>query len=144
MLRRYELTDEEWNQIVSLLPPENSGKQGRPSKCNRTILNGIVWIARSGAPWRDLPERYGPWQTVYSRFRKWIEDGILDNIFRVLSLDVELSELSIDASIVQAHQHSAGAKKGAIQRNRTQSRWSKYKNPRHCRCLWLSCLCYAQ
>ena len=50
MLRRYELTDEEWNQIVSLLPPENSGKQGRPSKCNRTILNGIVWIARSGAP----------------------------------------------------------------------------------------------
>lgn len=110
MLRRYELTDEEWNQIVSLLPPENSGKQGRPSKCNRTILNGIVWIARSGAPWRDLPERYGPWQTVYSRFRKWIEDGILDNIFHVLSLDTELSELSIDASIVQAHQHSAGAK----------------------------------
>ena len=145
MLRRYELTDEEWNQIVSLLPPENSGKQGRPSKCNRTILNGIVWIARSGAPWRDLPERYGPWQTVYSRFRKWMEDGILDNIFRVLSLDAELSELSIDASIVQAHQHSAGAKKwGTIQRNRTQSRWSKYKNPCHCRCLWLSCLCYAQ
>ena len=143
MLRRYELTDEEWNQIVSLLPPENSGKQGRPSKCNRTILNGIVWIARSGAPWRDLPERYGPWQTVYSRFRKWMEDGILDNIFRVLSLDAELSELSIDASIVQAHQHSAGAKR-AIQRNRTQSRWSKYKNPCHCRCLWLSCLCYAQ
>ena len=143
MLRRYELTDEEWNQIVSLLPPENSGKQGRPSKCNRTILNGIVWIARSGAPWRDLPERYGPWQTVYSRFRKWMEDGILDNIFRVLSLDAELSELSIDASIVQAHQHSAGAKKGH-QRNRTQSRWSKYKNPCHCRCLWLSCLCYAQ
>ena len=91
---------------------DNSGKQGRPSKCNRTILNGIVWIARSGAPWRDLPERYGPWQTVYSRFRKWMEDGILDNIFRVLSLDAELSELSIDASIVQAHQHSAGAKKG--------------------------------
>ena len=76
------------------------------------FFNGIVWIARSGAPWRDLPERYGPWQTVYSRFRKWMEDGILDNIFRVLSLDAELSELSIDASIVQAHQHSAGAKKG--------------------------------
>ena len=82
MLRRYELTDDEWNRVAPLLPPENSGKQGRPSKCNRTILNGIVWIARSGAPWRDLPERYGAWQTVYSRFRKWIEDGILDNIFR--------------------------------------------------------------
>lgn len=59
MLRRYELTDDEWNRVAPLLPPENSGKQGRPSKCNRTILNGIVWIARSGAPWRDLPERYG-------------------------------------------------------------------------------------
>ena len=112
---KFEYEDEEWNQIVSLLPPENSGKQGRPSKCNRTILNGIVWIARSGAPWRDLPERYGAWQTVYSRFRKWIEDGILDNIFRVLSLEAELTELSIDASIVQAHQHSAGAKKGGHQ-----------------------------
>mgnify|MGYP002243609545 FL=1 len=144
MLRRYELTDEEWNQIVSLLPPENSGKQGRPSKCNRTILNGIVWIARSGAPWRDLPERYGPWQTVYSRFRKWMEDGILDNIFRVLSLDAELSELSIDAPLSRLINIVQVQKKGAIQRNRTQSRWSKYKNPCHCRCLWLSCLCYAQ
>ena len=111
MLRRYELTDEEWNRIAPLLPPENSGKQGRPQKCSRTILNGIVWIARSGTPWRDLPERYGSWQTVYSRFRKWIEDGTLDNIFRVLSLEAELTELSIDASIVKAHQHSAGAKK---------------------------------
>ena len=115
MLRRYELTDDEWNRVAPLLPPENSGQQGRPSKCNRTILNGIVWIARSGAPWRDLPERYGAWQTVYSRFRKWIEDGILDNIFRVLSLEAELTELSIDASIVQAHQQSAGAKKGGHQ-----------------------------
>lgn len=114
MLRRYELTDDEWNRIVDLLPPEKTGKQGRPRKSNRMILNGIVWIARSGAPWRDLPERYGPWETVYSRFRKWIEDGILDNIFRVLSLDAELEELSLDASIVQAHQHSAGAKKGGL------------------------------
>ena len=87
MLRRYELTDDEWNRIVDLLPPENTGKQGRPRKNNRTILNGIIWIARSGAPWRDLPERYGPWETVYSRFRKWIDDGILDNIFRLLSLE---------------------------------------------------------
>ena len=84
MLRRYELTDEEW-------------------------------LARSGAPWRDLPERYGSWKTVYSRFRKWIDDGILDNIFHILSLEAELEELSIDASIIQAHQHSAGAKKGGLQ-----------------------------
>ena len=63
-------------------------------------MNGIVWLARSGAPWRDLPERYGSWKTVYSRFRKWIDDGILDNIFRILSLEAELEELSIDASII--------------------------------------------
>ena len=115
MLRRYELTDEEWLRIEPLLPPENTGKQGRPRKDNRIIMNGIVWLARSGAPWRDLPERYGSWKTVYSRFRKWIDDGILDNIFRILSLEAELEELSIDASIIQVHQHSAGAKKGDLQ-----------------------------
>ena len=115
MLRRYELTDYEWEKIKDLLPPENTGKRGRPSKNNRIMLNGMIWIARSGAPWRDLPERYGPWESVYSRFRKWIDDGILDNIFRILSLDAELEDLSIDASIVKAHQHSAGAKKGGLQ-----------------------------
>ena len=114
MSRRYELTDQEWEQIASLLPPEKTGKPGRPSKDNRTMLNGMVWIARSGAPWRDLPERYGPWNSVYSRFCKWIDDGILDNIFRVLSLEAELDELSLDATIVQAHQHRAGAKKGSL------------------------------
>ncbi len=74
MSRRYELTDQEWEQIASLLPPEKTGKPGRPSKDNRTMLNGMVWIARSGAPWRDLPERSGPWNSVYSRFCKWIDD----------------------------------------------------------------------
>ncbi len=79
------------------------------------MLNAMVWLARSGAPWRDLPERYGLWETVYSRFHKWIEDGIFDNILHVLSLGAELGELSVDASIVQAHQHSAGApKKGGF------------------------------
>lgn len=112
MLRRYELTDQEWEQIAPLLPAQNTGKPGRPPKDNRLMLNAMVWLARSGAAWRDLPERYGPWTSVYSRFRKWIDDGILDNIFRVLSLEAELEDLSIDASIVQAHQHSAGAKKG--------------------------------
>lgn len=113
MLKRYELTDQEWEQIAPLIP-SNKGKRGRPPKDDRLMLNAMLWLARSGAPWRDLPERYGPYSSVYSRFRKWIDDGILDNIFRVLSLESELYELSIDASIVQAHQHSAGAKKGQI------------------------------
>lgn len=115
MLRRYELTEREWERVAPLLPPEKTGRPGRPSKDNHTMLNAMVWLARSGAPWRDLPERYGSWNSVYSRFRKWIDDGILDNIFRVLSLEAELYELSLDAAIVQAHQHSAGAQKGGLQ-----------------------------
>lgn len=114
MKRRYELTDQEWERIEPLFPPEKTGKLGHPPKDNCMMLNAMVWLARSGAPWRDLPERYGPWETVYSRFRKWIDDGILDNVFRTLSLEAELEDLSIDASIVQAHQHSAGAKKGGL------------------------------
>ena len=106
MTRRYELTDQEWEQIAPLLPAEKNSRPGRPSKDNRLMINAMVWIARSGAPWRDLPERYGPWKSVYSRFRKWIEAGILDNIFRVLSLEAELDELFLDATIV---------KKGAFQ-----------------------------
>lgn len=70
MLRRYELTDREWEQIAPLLPPEKTGKPGRPSKDNRMMLNAMIWLARSGAPWRDVPERYGSWKIVYSRFRK--------------------------------------------------------------------------
>ena len=114
MTRHYELTDQEWEQIAPLLPPEKNSRPGRPSKDNRLMINAMIWIARSGAPWRDLPERYGSWNSVYSRFRKWIEDGILDNVFRVLSLDAELDELFLDATIVKAHQHSAGAKKGGL------------------------------
>ena len=127
MLKRYELTDQEWEQIAPLIP-SNKGKRGRPPKDDRLMLNAMVWLARSGASWRDLPERYGPYSSVYSRFRKWIDDGILDNIFRVLSLESELYELSIDASIVQAHQHSAGAKKGGRQTRSAQPRRSQHKN----------------
>ena len=111
MLKRYELTNQEWEKISPLLPPEQTNKPGRPRKSNRLMLNAMVWMAKSGAPWRDLPEYYGPWKSVYSRFRKWLDCGILKEIFKELSLGAELSEISIDASIVQAHQHSAGAPK---------------------------------
>jgi transposase len=111
--RRYELTDKEWNQIKDLLPNNtNKTKRGRPPKDDRIMLNAMIWLARSGAPWRDLPERYGPWESVYSRFHKWINDGIIDNIFRILTLESELEELSMDSTIIRAHQASAGLKKG--------------------------------
>ena len=125
MLRRYELTDEEWLRIEPLLPPENTGKQGRPRKDNRIIMNGIVWLARSGAPWRDLPERYGSWKTVYSRFRKWIDDGILDNIFRILSLEAELEELSwCWAGCLTASNTAVSARRS----------WRSWANTRACPC----------
>ena len=88
MLRRYELTDEEWLRIEPLLPPENTGKQGRPRKDNRIIMNGIVWLARSGAPWRDLPERYGSQKDVYKRQEDKLEalrsnPGIIRNRLKI-------------------------------------------------------------
>jgi len=111
--RRYELTDEEWERIKGYFPEKIPGTPGRPPKSHRLITNGIVWIARSGAPWRDMPERYGPWETAYTRFRELIDSGILVKIFMELNIDADMQNLSIDSTSVKAHQHSAGAKKGA-------------------------------
>ena len=79
---RYERKDEEWEQVKDSLPSELLQKQGRLSKPNRQILNAILWIAKSGAAWRDLLERYGAWQTVYGKFKKWSANGIFENIFQ--------------------------------------------------------------
>ena len=114
--RRHELTDEQWETLEPLLPPQRPAT-GRPAKDHRTVLNGILWILRTGAPWRDLPERYGPWQTVYSRFRRWREAGIWERLLRALqteaahdgTLDGSLS--MIDGSTIRAHQQAAGAPK---------------------------------
>lgn len=111
-MRRYEVTDEEWTQVKDLLPPDVLPHQGRPPKPNRDILNGILWIARSGAPWRDLPERFGPWKTVYDRFNKWAKAGIFEKIFEMLNIDADMQDLSLDSTSVKVHQHAAGAKKG--------------------------------
>lgn len=116
IIHRYEISNAEWEKIEDMLPREVSGDRGRPRKDNRLMLNALMWLARSGAPWRDLPDRYGPWESVYSRFKKWRDDGILDNIFRLLAMEAELQELSMDSTIVRAHQHSSGAKKGAKNR----------------------------
>jgi transposase len=83
------------------------------------VLNGILWVLRTGAPWRDLPERYGPWQTVYSRFRRWREAGVWDRLLRELQREaahddtLDDSLAMIDGTSIRAHQHAAGAKKGA-------------------------------
>jgi transposase len=68
---RFDLTDQEYVILEAFLPPERSGQTGRPFRSHRQVINGILWIHRSGAPWRDLPDHYGPWTTVYDRFRRW-------------------------------------------------------------------------
>lgn len=108
-IRRYEMTDEQWEQIKDLIP---KARTGRPPKDNRLMFNAMLWMARSGAGWEDLPERYGPWKTVYSRFCKWRDDGTLITIFLELNSEADLENLSIDSTCIKAHQHSAGAKKG--------------------------------
>ena len=111
--KRYEISDEEWERVKELLPSEELPRQGRRPKPNRQMLNGILWIAKSGAAWRDLPERYGPWQTVYGEFMKWSEEGVFEEIFQILNTNADMQDLIMDSSIVKAHQHSGGAKKGA-------------------------------
>ena len=108
-IKRYEISDYQWNQIKHLYP---TAKTGRPPKDNRMVFNAILWITQSGSAWRDLPERYGSWKTVYSRFCKWRDDGTLQTIFNALNNDADYENLSIDSTLVKAHQHSAGAKKG--------------------------------
>jgi transposase len=122
-MRRHELTDEQWDRLEPHLPPQRSAT-GRPAKDHRLMLNAILWILRTGAPWRDLPERYGSWQTVYSRFRRWQQAGVWERMLRELQIEaahddqLDGSLTMIDSSSIRAHQHAAGArKKGALATN---------------------------
>lgn len=110
-MKRYELTTEEWKRVRPLLPPEETGKRGRPRKDNRMMLNGMLWIARSGAQWMELPEAYGPWQSVYARFAKWRDDGTLENVAHVLSEDADMENLSIDSTCIKVHESANGGGK---------------------------------
>ena len=104
----YDIADEQWKRIQPLLPPEYTGKKGRPRKDNRIMLNGMLWVNHSGAQWRQLPERYGPWQSVYARFAKWRDDGILEAVFSELSQEADAENLSIDSTCVKVHESSNG------------------------------------
>ena len=106
MLRRHELTDEQWNAIKNLLP----GKEGDPgvtAKDNRLFVNAIFFVAKTGIPWRDLPERFGHGHKVFQRFNRWCKKGVFTRIFEVLR-DPDLEVLMLDSTVIRAHQHSAG------------------------------------
>ena len=108
-MARYDLTDFEWSVIEPLLPMD---RRGPKPKNNRQILNGIFYILRAGCPWRDLPERYGPYTTVYNRYNRWAKQGVWLRIFEALAECSPGSLHLIDSSIVRAHQHAAGGKRG--------------------------------
>jgi transposase len=111
---RGELTDQAWAVIEPLLPPNR--RSGGQWADHRRTINGILWRLRTGAPWRDVPERYGPWQTCYERFRRWQADGTWDRLVATAQTKSDAVgeldwDISIDATIVRAHQHAAGARK---------------------------------
>lgn len=107
---RIGLPDGVWEKIAKLLPAER-GRRGRPPKPHRGIVEGIAWVLRTGAPWRDLPPMAGPWKTVYNRFRRWSIAGIWSKVLAQLAACASSSDGSIllDGSVVRAHQHAAGA-----------------------------------
>ena len=115
-MKRHALTDQQWAQIAPLLPGE-VGRVARPAKSNRLMVDAIVWILRTGAPWRDLPKRFGPWQSVYTRFRRWTRQGIWTRVFEKLAEQQDSESYMIDATIVRAHQDATGAKKGDLKRS---------------------------
>ena len=142
-MKRYEISNCEWERIKDQLPAERTGKRGRPAKNNRIMLNGMLWIARTGAQWREIPECYGPWQSVYARFRKWQKDGVWEEIFHTLSSDADIENLSIDSTMAKAHQSTNGGfKKVALKRGRKihwKNTWRvKHKAPCNCRRSWKS------
>lgn len=117
MAKRYELSDEAWDVVADLFTPTHT--RGRPRSSDRLMLDGVLWLLRSGAAWRDMPECFGPWRTVYHRFRVWRNRGTFDQMLKRLHLKlndqglIDLQTWMIDSTAVRATRASSGAgKKG--------------------------------
>ena len=109
MHHRHAIRDEDWDRIKDLLP----GREGLPgvtAKDNRLFIDAVLWIAKTGAPWRDLPERFGNWNSIWRRFDRWARKGVWRKVFEVLQ-DPDLEWLILDSTIIRAHPHAAGARK---------------------------------
>jgi transposase len=124
--RRHELSDAQWEAVRGLLP--GAKPTGRPPRPARDMLNGMMWILATGAPWRDMPERYGPWETVYSRFRHWTDGGVIDRVLARLQLKldrdgyIDWEVVFIDGSSVRAAAAAAGAPKKRLAKSRRITR----------------------
>jgi len=131
MSRRHELTDKQWELIRELLPPR--GGRGHPWVDHRKILNGLFWILNTGSPWRDLPERYGPWQTIYDRFCRWRRDGLFDRIIEALQIrldkngHIDWDLWCVDGSSIRAHKSASGAKKKKMTKSQQTTHWAAHE-----------------
>lgn len=110
-IKRYELSEPQWLRIEALLPGK-VGDRGRTGSDNRLFVNACLWILRSGAHWRDLPERYGKWKTAHKRFSRWCHAGVWERVFTSLIADRDNQYLMLDSTIVRAHQQAASGKGG--------------------------------
>lgn len=109
--KRYELTQAQWERVAPMLPGKASDP-GRTGGDNRLFVNGCLWVLRSGAHWRDLPERYGKWKTLHKRFTRWAKAGVWDEVFAALIKDRDNRYLMLDSTLVRAHQQAATGKGG--------------------------------
>ena len=109
MVRRW-LRDDQWERLESMLPGK-AGDPGRTGEDNRLFIEAVLWVARTGSPWRDLPAEFGLWNSLYKRFGRWSNNGTWNTAFAELTKDADFEEMFLDSTIVRAHQHSSGAAK---------------------------------
>ena len=110
MVRRYALRDDQWARIEGLLPGR-AGHVGGTAAGNRLFVEAVLYRYRAGIAWRDLPERFGKWKSVYQRFDRWAASGVWGRVFQALSADADNEYAMLDSTVVRAHQHAAGARK---------------------------------
>ena len=119
-IHRHDLTDEMWEVLEKQLPKQKGEWGGNNANDNRTFINGVFWILRTGAPWRDLPSDYGNWNSIAKRFRRWVENGIWEAILENIVDDPDYEWLMIDASHIKVHPSAAGAVGGNQDMGRTK------------------------
>ena len=109
-MSRHDISDEKWAIIGPLLAKASTETRGRKRKDDRLIFNAILWIMKTGVPWRDLHPEFGPWNTVYKRFLEWARLEVWDDILRILSINADSEAILIDATFIKLHPHGTGAK----------------------------------